>query len=77
MRYLDASGKIDHNGGPASGSMYTNIKVSDGWKLVSFTYTVPETSTSRTNDEFTIYSNPVGDLGTSYYIDNLVVTELE
>ena len=77
MCYLDASGKIDHNGGPASGSMYTTIKVSDGWKLVSFTYTVPATSTSRANDEFAIYSNPVGNLGTSYYIDNLTVTELE
>ena len=76
MRYLDAGGKIDHNGGPASGSMYTSIKVSDGWKLVSFTYTVPATSTSRANDEFAIYSNPVGNLGTSYYIDNLTVTEL-
>ena len=78
MRYKDSKGNIDHiSGANDSASMFVSLKVSDGWKRMSFEYTVDSASTDRSSDQFSIYANPVGDEGASYYIDNLVVTELK
>mgnify|MGYP002576219601 FL=1 len=76
IRYLDSKGAIDHINGAQNGSMLARIKVSDGWKHVSFEYTIDANSTDRANDQFTIYSNPLGEEGVSYYIDNLYVMEM-
>lgn len=76
IRYLDSKGAIDHINGAQNGSMLARIKVSDGWKHVSFEYTIDANSTNRANDQFTIYSNPLGEEGVSYYIDNLYVMEM-
>lgn len=77
MRYNDSQGNVDHLYGASDGEMGVGIKVSDGWKHISFEYQVDRESTDRTSDQFSIYSNPAGDEGVSYYIDNLVVTELD
>ena len=57
--------------------MGVSLKVSDGWKHVSFEYTIDENSTWRDNDQVAVYANPVGEESANYYIDNVVVTELE
>lgn len=78
MRYSDSQGKTDHiSGANDDASMGVSLKVSDGWKHVSFEYTVDAGSTLRDNDQFSVYANPVGEESANYYIDNIVVTELE
>lgn len=78
MRYSDSQGKTDHiSGANDDASMGVSLKVSDGWKHVSFEYTIDENSTLRDNDQVAVYANPVGEESANYYIDNVVVTELE
>ena len=71
MRYTDSQGKVDHI------TKALELTVADGWKHQSIEYTVDEGSMDRSNDQFSIYANPIGDLSINYYIDNVVVTELE
>lgn len=69
LRYLDSEGKIDHFINVA------NIGTDDGWVHVRKEMTVSADTTDRTKDEWTVYSNPVGELGVDYYMDNIVVTK--
>ena len=71
MRYTDSEGKVDHI------TKALTLTVADGWQHQSLEYTVDEKSTDRGNDQFSIYANPVDDLGINYFIDNVVVTEKE
>lgn len=70
-RFMDAEGKIDHNG-------YSNLQlsVSDGWKHWEFEFDIPESSSFRGNDQFTFYTNPVGDVGVGYLLDNITVEKI-
>lgn len=43
------------------------------WKHFEFTFTVPITSTDRSQDKFCFYSNPNGDKGFAFLIDNITV----
>ena len=70
VRYLDADGKIDHITFPGSN---VTLNSNDDWKHWEFTFEIPENATSRSDDQFTFYSNPVGDEGVGYMIDNLIV----
>lgn len=69
FRYVDPKGR-DHVVG--------NVRptASEGWVHFSKEYTVDENCTDRSGDQFTIYSNPVNNLGVGYYIDNIKVTEV-
>ena len=70
VRYLDADGKIDHITFPGSN---VTLNSSDDWRHWEFSFEIPENATSRSDDQFTFYSNPVGDEGVGYMIDNLIV----
>lgn len=48
-----------------------------GWIHCECEYTVPADSTLRDSDEFTIYANPVGDLGANYQVKDIKVTEVK
>ncbi len=69
--YADPAGSSDH---VVAGK---KVSVSDGWVHYECEYTVSTASANRANDEFTIYANPVGELGCDYQIDNVVVTEVK
>ncbi len=69
FRYTDAKGR-DH--------ILGNIRptFAEGWVHFTAEHTVDESCTDRSGDQFTIYSNPVNNLGVGYYIDNIKVTEV-
>ena len=69
--YLDADGKKDH----VIKSFPTTVE--GGWIHCECEYTVPANSTLRDSDEFSIYANPVGDLGANYQIKDVKVTEVK
>ncbi|MBQ8759280.1 MAG: hypothetical protein IJZ20_06270, partial [Clostridia bacterium] len=54
----------------------TAVSGNDGWVHVSFTYTLGSISGEYVLGAFSVYSNPVKDLGVGYYLDNIVVTEI-
>ena len=54
----------------------TKISVADGWVHAKATITIDPTTTDRSFDEFTIFINPIGELGCIYQVDNIVVTEI-
>lgn len=56
--------------------MQMNVSKADGWVHYSVQHTVPDFCTDRSQDAFCIYSNPQGDYTTSYYFDNVRVTEI-
>ena len=69
--YLDAAGKKDHV------IKSFPVTVEGGWIHCECEYTVPADSTLRDSDEFTIYANPVGDLGANYQVKDIKVTEVK
>ncbi len=75
FRYADkgAFNDFDHVVSQVSN---TSINTSDGWKHCSATYVTGKIDNNR-NSEFTIYMNPNGDYGFHYYLDNIVVEEIE
>ncbi len=75
FRYADkgAFNDFDH---VVSSTSNTAISVSDGWKHCSATFTTGKID-NHENSEFSIYTNPAGEYGFSYYVDNIVVTEVE
>ena len=54
-----------------------NVKISqaDGWVHYETTHTIDNLD-SKKNAEFTIYMNPVGETGFSYYLDNITIEKL-
>jgi len=67
--YAGADGKTDH--------VVVQQKIEAGkWTSTEFEFTVEPTSKERGKDQFTFYSNPVGDLGLSFFVDNIVVTKI-
>ncbi len=75
FRYADkgAFNDFDH---VVSNTSNSAIAVSDGWKHCSATFATGKID-SYENSEFSIYTNPNGEYGFNYYIDNIVVTEIE
>ena len=71
IRYSDPGNKTDHVIGTKK------LTVADGWVHCSFKVTVNANSEDRSSDEFAIYSNPVDGMGVGYYLDNIVVKEVE
>jgi len=71
FRYTDSGGKVDHV------VKSTAVSDDDGWVHVSFTYTLGSISGEYVQGAFSLYSNPVKDLGVGYYLDNIVVTEVK
>lgn len=69
--YLDAENKKDHI------VKSFPVTVSKGWVHIECEYTVPLNSTIRTDDQFAIYANPVGDLGANYQVKDVKVTEVK
>ncbi len=64
--YKDASGAVDHK------VHYINNSPNGEWNTVSFEFTVPK-NIDTTGNQFCFYSNPVGNEGLGYMIDNVVV----
>ncbi len=58
-----------------------NFGTADGWQHVSFTHTITDTGTIRTNDYFAIFANPVEVDGkyrvVGYMFDNIKVSVVE
>ncbi len=80
FRYQGLDGKVDHiNCADGGGSTGIELSVGDGWKHLSFEYTIPADGTvTRGADQFALYANPVDDAnGLNYYVDNIVVQELD
>ncbi|MBO4950159.1 MAG: S-layer homology domain-containing protein [Clostridia bacterium] len=75
FRYADkgAFNDFDHVVPSTSNS---SISVSDGWKHCSATFSTGKID-NHENSEFSIYTNPNGEYGFSYYVDNIVVTEID
>ena len=71
VQFNDPTSKTDHV------VLSTPIKISDGWVHCSGKFTIPGASEVRTLDKFSIYSNPITDAGIAYYLDNVVVKEVE
>ena len=40
-----------------------------------FSFTIPESSTDRSNDELCFYTDPKDGKGVGFYLDNVVITE--
>ena len=53
-----------------------SVTPAEGWKHFTFEFTVNPDSTDRSKDMFTLYSDPVNDIGVGYYFDNIVVEEI-
>lgn len=72
LRYADegALNNFDH-----LTNQNTVIAISDGWKHCSVEYTTAKVDNNE-SAEFTIYVNPVGEYGFSYYLDNIRVVEV-
>ncbi len=52
------------------------ISVSAGkWTYYEFSFTIPESSTDRSNDELCFYTDPKDGKGVGFYLDNVVITE--
>ena len=75
LKYMDADGKQDHISFGAGSSI--NLSTEDGWKHWEFEFEIPADSTFRGNDQFSFYTNPVGDAGVGYMIDNLTVEKVQ
>ena len=75
FRYADkgAFNDFDHVVPSTSNS---SISVSDGWKHCSATFSTGKID-NHENSEFSIYTNPNGEYGFSYYVDNIVVREIK
>ena len=70
-QYNDPAGSKDHIAGRIS------LTVGDGWQHFSFEFTVNPDSRDRSADKLSLYSDPVGDLGVNWYLDNVEVTEIK
>ncbi len=70
LRYQDGEGKYDH--------FVNAVKLStaDGWVHVKKDMNISKDITDNSKSEWSVYSNPVGELGVDYYMDNIVVTKL-
>ena len=75
LKYMDAEGKQDHIMFGEGSSI--NLSTEDGWKHWEFEFEIPVDSTFRGNDTFSFYTNPVGDAGVGYMIDNLTVEKVQ
>ena len=73
FQYNDPNGSSNHI---VSGSSAT-LSYERGWVHVSAKHTVSEGSVERNADRFTIYANPVGDVGVAFCLDNVVVKEVD
>ena len=75
FRYADkgAFNDFDH---VVSQTSNTSLALSDGWKHVTATFSTGKIDDHK-NSEFTIYLNPQDNHGFNYYVDNIVVTEIE
>ena len=71
VQFNDPTSKTDHV------VLSTPIRISDGWVHCTGKFTVPGASEVRTLDKFSVYSNPISDAGIAYYLDNVVVKEVE
>ena len=71
VQYNDPTSKTDHV------VLSTPIKISDGWVHCEGKFSIPGESEVRTLDKFSVYSNPISDAGIAYYLDNVVVKEVE
>ena len=72
FQFVDAAGSnhvVDNSNGAITGS--------NGWVHVSRTYTVPSYLTDHSGDRFTIFSNPTNGKAINFYLDNVVVVELD
>ena len=75
----EASGKLCCNArykdGGKSDDHVVNQKVIEAgtWTTVSFSFKVSENSTDRSADQFCFYTNPVGNEGVSFKLDNITV----
>ncbi len=67
----DGENHLDHS------TRSWTIKTGEGWKSYEFTFTIPESSTDRTTDQFTFYTNPQSGKAVGYLIDNLVAVKVE
>ncbi len=69
LRYADIGALNDYD------HIVNSVKVKKGeWVHVETEYIVTKVD-SKANHEFAIYANPVGDVGTNYMVDNIVVVE--
>ena len=64
--YVGADGKKDH-------VIFQETLEAGKWKTIEFEFEIPENTTDRSADQFAFYSNPVGDYGVSYMMDNIVL----
>ena len=64
--YIGADGKKDH-------VVWQKALPAGEWTTVEFEFEVPKDSTDRSADQFTFYTNPAGDKGLSFMLDNIVV----
>ena len=55
----------------------TDVAVADGWKTLTFTFSIPEDITADPADEFCFYTNPFNNEGVSYRFDNVKVKTVE
>ena len=75
LRYLDKGALNDHDHIVRTASA-TRVSASDGWVHCTATYTTGKVDSYEQN-EFTIYMDPYNDIGYSYYVDNVVVKEID
>ena len=71
VQFNDPSAQTDHI------VQATNLTINDGWVHCTGKFTVPGSSEIRTLDKFSVYANPYNNCGVSFYLDNVVVKEVE
>ena len=64
--YIGADGKKDH-------VVFQKALETGKWTTIEFEFEIPENTSDRSADQFAFYSNPVGDYGVSYMMDNIVL----
>ena len=52
-----------------------DVKISDGWVHVTYSFKVSENATDRSKDKFSMYLDKGKVSGGAYYVDNLVITK--
>ena len=69
--YADPGKSVDH-----VVARFGDLSVGEGWKHVTYEFTVSVDSIDRSKDAFCLYADPIDDLGVGYYFDNVTVTEI-